>query len=112
MTDLKTLIHSDQAGSILLVVSANDLRQLLEDAMDFAMKTIKEREEPSFYTRDELADKLHVSLVTLNRWRKEGRIPEPVTIDGRVLFDKAKVRDMLNSNYKMQHKLSNKNVQL
>ena len=80
--------------------------------MDFAMKTIKEREEPSFYTRDELADKLHVSLVTLNRWRKEGRIPEPVTIDGRVLFDKAKVRDMLNSNYKMQHKLSNKNVQL
>lgn len=112
MTDLKTLIHSDQAGNILLVVSANDLRQLLEDAMDFAMKTITEREEPSFYTRDELADKLHVSLVTLNRWRKEGRIPEPVTIDGRVLFDKAKVRDMLNSNYKMQHKLSNKNVQL
>ena len=112
MTDLKTIMNSPQAGNTLLVVSAADLRTLLEDMMNFTIKTIKEHDEPSYYTRDELAQKLHISLVTLGRWRKEGKLPEPVTIDGRVLFDKAKVRTSLESCYKLSLKLKHNNVQL
>ena len=110
--DLRELIHSPQAASIQLVVSAQDLAKLLDDAMAFAMKTMKEREEPDYYTRQELADKLHISLPTLQRWRDRGRLPEPVTIDGRVLYDKAKVRDVINGNRKIRIKLNNKNIQL
>jgi predicted DNA-binding transcriptional regulator AlpA len=110
--DLNSLIRSDNAANIQLVVNAKDLRDLLDSAMAFAKKEIKERDEPDYYTRDELAAKLHVSLVTLNRWRNDGRIPEPVTIDGRVLYDKAEVRDMINGNRKLTHKLNQKGITL
>lgn len=93
--DLKTLIHSPQAQYTLLVVTAADLQKLLEDAIAWGMSTIKERDEPKFYTREELLDLLHVSNPTLMSYRKRGLIPEPVTIDGRVLFDKAEVRTAL-----------------
>lgn len=109
---LTELIQSKDAGNTLLVVTAKDLGKLADDLIAFATQKIKEREEPDYYTRDELAAKLHVSLVTLNRWRNAGRIPEPVTIDGRVLFDKAEVRDTINRNRKLTHKLNQKGITL
>ena len=42
-------------------------------------------------TRDELLEKLHVSDPTLRSYREKGLIPEPVTIGGRVLYDKAAI---------------------
>jgi hypothetical protein len=109
---LTELIQSKDAGNTLLVVTAADLGKLADDLIAFATQKIKEREEPDYYTRDELAAKLHVSLVTLNRWRNSGLIPEPVTIDGRVLFDKAEVRDKINGNRKLVRKLNQNNIQL
>lgn len=110
--DLKSIVNSPQAANTLLVVSAEDLRNLLDDAMKFAIRTIKERDEPDFYTRDELADKLHITLVTLGRWREKGYLPEPLTVDGRVLFDKKKVREALDSHYKTRRKLIQKEIVL
>ena len=110
--DLKQLIHSENAANIMLVVSAADLKTLLDDAINFAIKTNKEREEPSYYTRQELADKLHISLVTLNRWRDNGLLPEPVIIDRHVLYDKAKVRNTLANNKKIYRKLTLNRVAL
>ena len=92
--DLNTIIRSDNAANIQLVVTAKDLRDLLDGAMKFAMQTIKERDEPTYYTREELAAVLHVSQPTLLEYRKKGWLPEPVKIGGRVLYDKAKVRDL------------------
>ena len=109
---LTELIRSKDAGNTLLVVTAADLGKLADDLIDFATRKIKEQNEPEYYTRDELSEKLHVSLVTLNRWRNTGLLPEPVTIDGRVLFDKREVREKLNSNRKLTRKLNQKNIAL
>ncbi len=109
---LLELIQSKDAGNTLLVVSAADLGKLADDLIAFATKKIKEREEPDYYTRQELADKLHISLVTLGRWKDKGLIPEPVTIDGRVLYDKAEVRDKVNGNRKLVRKLNQNNIAL
>lgn len=95
--DLNTIIRGDDADRIQLVVNAKDLRDLLDGAMAFAMKTIKERDEPEYYTREELAALLHVSQPTLLDYRKKGKIPEPVRIGDRVLFDKAQVREAITS---------------
>lgn len=95
--DLNSIIRSEGAESIQLVVSAKDLRDLLDGAMAFAIKTIKERDEPTYYTREQLADILHVSQPTLLEYRKKGLIPEPVKVGDRVLFDKAKVREAIES---------------
>lgn len=95
--DLNSIIRSDNAANIQLVVNAKDLRDLLDGAMAFAMKKIKERDEPTYYTREELAGILHVSQPTLLEYRKKGLIPEPIKIGDRVLFDKAKVREAIES---------------
>ena len=110
--DLHTLIHSDNAANIQVVINAKDLRDFADQLMAYATTKIKERDEPEYYTRKELAKKLHVSLVTLNRWRDDGKLPQPVTIEGRVLYDKAEVRDAINSNYKALRNLKSKNITL
>lgn len=100
--DLNSLMHSPDAANTLLVVSAKDLKDCFESWMKFTMQRIKEQDEPSYYTREELLEKLHVSDPTLNNYRKKGLIPEPVTIEGRVLYDKAKVREAIENNRKLK----------
>lgn len=96
--DLNSIIRSENADKIQLVVSAKDLRDLLDGAMAFATRTILEREEPTYYTREELLEVLHVSDPTLMKYRKKGLIPEPVVIEGRVLYDKAEIRKAIDGN--------------
>lgn len=110
--DLHTLIHSDNAANIQVVINAKDLGDFADKLMAYATKTIKERDEPEYYTREELAKTLHVSLVTLNRWRQAGKLPEPVTIEGRVLYDKAAVRDTISGNMKALRTVRSKNITL
>lgn len=102
--DLNAIIRSENAGNIQLVVNAKDLRDLLDGAMAFAMKEIMERDEPEYYTREELAALLHVSQPTIYEYRKRGKLPEPVKIGDRVLFDKAKVHEAISGGrVRMKH---------
>lgn len=93
--DLNSIIYGDNAERVQLVVNAKDLRDLLDGAIKWGMQTIKERDEPTYYTRDELQQLLHVSAPTLLNYRKKGLVPEPTTIEGRVLYNKAEVREYL-----------------
>lgn len=93
--DLNAIIRSDNAANIQLVVNAKDLRDLLDAAMNFAKQEILERDEPKYYTREDVKNILHVTDPTLLSYRKKRLIPEPITIDGRVLYDKAAVRQAL-----------------
>ena len=104
--DLNALMHSDNAANIQVVISAKDLRECFESWMNFAMQKIKERDEPDYYTREELLD---VSDPTLRNYREKGLIPAPVTIGGRVLYEKAAINRALEErkikikhNYKLK----------
>lgn len=96
--DLNSIIRSDNAANIQLVVSAKDLCDLIDTAMKFARDEWKKQDEPTYYTREELREMLHVSDPTINNYRRKGLIPEPVTIEGRVLYDKAEVRQYIEKN--------------
>lgn len=89
--DLNSIIYSDNAANIQVVVNGKDLRDFADRLIEFASKKIQERDEPKYYTREELETMLHVSAPTLVSYRKKGLIPEPLTIDGKVLYDKAEV---------------------
>lgn len=95
--DLNALIYSDNAANIQVVVSAKDLRDFADSLMAFATQKIKEREEPTYYTREELQELLHCSTPTLLSYRRQGLIPEPVTMGGKTLYDKAKVKEAMTS---------------
>ena len=94
--DLNSIIRGEGAANIQLVITAKDLRDFADSLIKYATQTIQERDEPRYYTREQLRDEvLHVSDPTLRKYREKGLIPEPVTIGGRVLYDKAEVRKAL-----------------
>lgn len=96
--DLNSIIRSEEAGNIQLVVTAKDLRELLDGAIAFATQKIQERDEPKYYSREELEKMLHVSSPTLISYRKKGLIPEPVVIEGKTLYNKADVNKAIEAN--------------
>lgn len=95
--DLHNILNSPDAPNIQLVVNAADLKKCFEDFTNWGMERIKERDEPTNYSRKELKYILHVSDSTLNKYREKGIIPEPITINGRVLYNKAEIRHALES---------------
>ena len=96
--DLNALIYSENAANIQVVITAKDLRDFADSLIAFATKKIQEQREPTYYTREELLELLHVTDPTLNRYRERGLIPEPHKIaGGKVLYDKAKVYEALAS---------------
>ena len=96
--NLNDLMHSPDAAHIQVVISAKDLRDCFESWMNFAIDKIRERDEPSYYSREELLEVLHVTDPTLNEYRKRGLIPNPIKIaGGKVLYDKAKVQKAIES---------------
>lgn len=96
--DLNALIYSENAANIQVVVNAKDLRDFADSLMAFATRKIKERDEPTYYSRKELLELLHVTDPTLNEYRTRGLIPEPVKVaGGKVLYDKAKVHEAIES---------------
>ena len=94
--DLNSVIYSDNATNIQLVVNAKDLRDFADRVIEFAMMKIKQRDEPEYYTRKEVEDLLHVSSTTLKTYRKQGCMPEPVRVKGRLLFNKAEVHKAID----------------
>ena len=96
--DLNALVYNDNSSNVQLVISAKDLRDFADNLIAFATRKIKERDEPTYYTREELLEVLHVTDPTLNEYRRKGLIPEPIKMaGGKVLYDKANVREAIES---------------
>ncbi len=102
--DLNSLIYSENAANIQVVVSAKDLRDFADNLIAFATQQIKNREEDPYYTREQLMAMFHVSAPTLISYRKKGIIPEPIVLDGRVLYKKAEVNEAIENNVRLKLK--------
>jgi hypothetical protein len=73
------------------------IRQEIRNALhDYAPKEAPAPEEPRYYTRDEVATMLHVSLTTLTKWRQAGTLT-PVKIGGRTLYPSESVKKALHT---------------
>ena len=95
--DLHNILYSPNAANIQVVINAADLRKCFENLEQSIMQRIQEHDEPQFYTREQLAEVLHVTAPTIYKWRNKGLLPQPVTMNGRVLYEKAKVRQSIES---------------
>lgn len=104
--DIYSVINSPNADNVQLVVSAADLKKCFDDLRSWCIKCIKEETEPSYYTREQLQELLHISAPTLISYRRKGLLPDPVTIEGRVLYEKSAVRHALeNGTIKIKSKI-------
>jgi hypothetical protein len=84
---------------ILTKITAQELSQMITDAVNEAVKNIK-IEQPitpsqELLSRKEVADKLKISLVTLNDWTKKG-IVNSYSIGGRILYKASEINEKLS----------------
>lgn len=77
-------------STILENVSTDDLKILLQNIVRDELAAIKPTKEEGFITRKELGNKLHLSLVSIDKHIKEGRI-KGYRMGGRVLFKESEI---------------------
>ncbi|MBN2481023.1 MAG: helix-turn-helix domain-containing protein [Bacteroidales bacterium] len=85
-------------NSILLEnIDSEGLKSLIREIIREERESIyphKSDNKEVYLTRRETANKLHVSLVTLNAWSKTGRL-KGYRVGGRVLYLESEIKDSL-----------------
>lgn len=79
-------------GIYLQGMSADDIRQIVSEEV---RRALQEKPAPRQYTREQVAEMLHVTLATLHNWVRQGRL-HPTKVNGRVLFAEEDVKNLLN----------------
>lgn len=79
-------------GIFLSEITPEDLRGIIADEVK---KAIAQRPLPRQYTREQVAEMLHVTLATLHNYVRQGRL-HPVKVNGRVLFAEEEINNLLN----------------
>lgn len=79
--------HPEQA---LLTFDVAGLRSLIREELRTALEAFtppapSAPAQPQYYTREEIAELLHVSQTTLSKWRKAGTLI-PIKVGGRTLY--------------------------
>ena len=85
--------------TILISLPLNQLESLIDNAIDKAIREYstqlhKVEDKPDFLTRKQTAEKLHLSLGTLDQYVKSGLITS-YKIGHRVLFKSDEINDSL-----------------
>jgi excisionase family DNA binding protein len=77
-------------------LEVNELQELIENSVKKALEQKAEKQEPEtvLITRKEVAAILGISLVTLNTWTKQGKVPA-LRIGTRVRYNKDEVLNSL-----------------
>lgn len=88
--------------NIIIRLSAEELRQLIEQTVsnlfDNKILTILP-EQKKYLTRQEVAERFHVTLATIHTWINTGKI-KALKIGRRTLFDQAEVENATSPKYK------------
>lgn len=79
-------------GIFLEQITPKDLRSIIADEV---RKALAEKPAPRQYTREQVAEMLHVTLATLHNYVRQGRL-HPVKVNGRVLFAEEEINNLLN----------------
>jgi excisionase family DNA binding protein len=89
------LIHDTMSKTLILEqISREELRELIAEVLQSVTKTILPKSENEYITRVETAQKLGLSLVTLNEYTKSGIIPA-YRIGSRVRYKSKEVEASL-----------------
>ena len=105
MINIDRLLQREDKGSTLFMVSADDLKEFAEILIEKTIKYVEGKYEPKYYTKEQLAETLHVSKQTIDNYCKKG-ILKPIKnlIPGskrstRILFDQREVRTVMSTQH-------------
>lgn len=77
-------------------IQKTELRELLKETLQEVLGSTSVKEE--FLSRNQLCERLGISLPTLDKWSAEGTIKGKLIIGGRIRYKWSEVEQSLNSN--------------
>lgn len=110
MTNIQSLLNSQDGSQTLILMSGEQLNKLIEDVTANTRRIVEEQFQPSYFTAEELMKVLDVSRSTINKWMSAGKICGYKMDDsqqGKLYFDKAEIRDAMKKGRLGKHVRSN-----
>ena len=96
MTNLQALLNSPEAGNTIIMVSADQIRKLIEDVTANTRRIVEEQFQPRYFTVEQMMDLFSVSQATIYNWMKSGKVKGyKMEEGGRTYFDQAEVREAM-----------------
>jgi predicted DNA-binding transcriptional regulator AlpA len=87
----------------ILTLNVSELRELIAETLDLKLKKflptdpgLAKPELPKFLTRQEVASLFRVSLVTIDKWRRFGRLPRTIKQSGRTYFLREEIEKLID----------------
>lgn len=94
MINLQTILNSQQAPQTLIMMSGDQLRQLIEDVTANTRRIVEEQYQPHYYTVEDMTKLFDCQVSTIYNWMKRGKIKAyKMEENGRTYFDQAEVRE-------------------
>ena len=82
MTALQQLMSSAEAPNTIVMMTAADLKKLIDDTNAYTRKCVEESFQPHYYDTKDLMNLFHVSRTTIFNWDTKGYLPESYTPEG------------------------------
>lgn len=99
MLNLQQLIHSEEAPNTIVMMTAEDLRKLIEDTNAYTRKCVEEQHQPRYFTQKDLTKLFGVSRTTIYNWEAEGKLPKPFVPEGtdKKLWSQEEIHKWVNA---------------
>ena len=98
MTNIQTILNSQQAPQTLIMMSGEQLRQLIDDVTANTRRIVEEQYQPRYYTVEDMTELFHCQTSTIYNWISRGKIKAyKMEENGRTYFDQAEVREAMRS---------------
>ena len=94
MTNILSIINSQDAPSTLIMMTGEQLSKLIEDVTANTRRIVEEQFQPRYFTVEEMTKLFDVSTATIYNWIKAGKIVAyKMEATGRTYFDQGEVRE-------------------
>lgn len=107
MIDLSILCNNRENDKIQLVVTAADLEKFASDLISADRQFVEKSLEPSYYSREELSQLLHVDKQTIQKYEERGLIKR-YKVGNRVLYNRMETIEAIASGGLVKYKRKKK----
>ena len=100
MTNIQSILNSQEAPNTLIMMSGEQLSKLIEDVTANTRRIVEEQYQPKYFTVEQMMEIFHVSKSTVYNWSKSGDLTSYKVGEGkaaRIFFDQAEVREAVRA---------------
>lgn len=98
MINIQTILNSQQAPQTLIMMSGEQLRQLIDDVTANTRRIVEEQYQPRYFTVEDMTELFHCQVSTVYNWISRGKVKAyKMEENGRTYFDQAEVREAMRS---------------